>query len=79
MYLSIIFLPLVGSVLSGLFGRFLSPKGAALVSILGMSLACLVSVILFFEVGYVWFDQIFTVFVSRWQCFFYTSCVPHFR
>ena len=52
MYLSIIFLPLVGSVLSGLFGRFLSPKGAALVSILGISFACLVSMILFFEVGF---------------------------
>jgi len=52
MYLSIIFLPLVGSVLSGLFGRFLTPKGAAFVSILGISLACLVSMVLFFEVGF---------------------------
>src|SRR6056300_1306357 len=51
MYLSIIFLPLMGSILSGLFGRFLSPKGAAFVTILGMSLACLISVALFFEVG----------------------------
>ena len=51
MYLSIIFLPLMGSILSGLFGRFLTPKGAAFVTILGMSLACLISVALFFEVG----------------------------
>ena len=35
MYLSIIFLPLIGSILSGLFGRFLTPKGSAFVSILG--------------------------------------------
>ena len=41
MYLSIIFLPLMGSI----------PKGAAFVTILGMSLACLISVALFFEVG----------------------------
>jgi NADH-ubiquinone oxidoreductase chain 5 len=51
MYLSIIFLPLIGSIFSGLFGRFLTPKGAACISILGISLACLISVILFFEVG----------------------------
>ena len=51
MYLSIIFLPLMGSILSGLFGRFLTPKGAAFITILGMSLACLISVALFFEVG----------------------------
>ena len=51
MYLSIIFLPLLGSIFSGLFGRFLTPKGAACVSILGISLACVISIILFFEVG----------------------------
>jgi len=42
----------VGSVLSGLFGIFLTPKGAAFVSILGISFACLISTILFFEVGF---------------------------
>ena len=52
MYLSIIFLPLIGSILSGLFGRFLTPKGAAFVTILGISLACLISMVLFFEVGF---------------------------
>jgi NADH-ubiquinone oxidoreductase chain 5 len=51
MYLSIIFLPLIGSIFSGLFGRFLTPKGAAFITILSMSLACLISVSLFFEVG----------------------------
>ena len=51
MYLSIIFLPLMGSILSGLFGRFLTPKGAAFITILSMSLACLISAALFFEVG----------------------------
>jgi len=51
MYLSIVFLPLMGSILSGLFGRFLTPKGAAFITILGMSLACLISAALFFEVG----------------------------
>ena len=52
MYLSIIFLPLIGSILSGLFGRFLTPRGAAFVTILGMSLACFISIVLFFEVGF---------------------------
>jgi len=52
MYLSIIFLPLIGSILSGLFGRFLTPKGAAFVSILGISFACIISMVLFFEVGF---------------------------
>lgn len=52
MYLSIVFLPFIGSVLSGLFGRFLTPKGAAIISICCVSLSCLISIILFFEVGF---------------------------
>ena len=52
MYLSIIFLPLIGSIFSGLFGRFLTPKGAAFLSILGISFACIISMVLFFEVGF---------------------------
>jgi len=52
MYLSIIFLPLMGSILSGFFGRFLTPKGAAFVSTFGIGLACIISIVLFFEVGF---------------------------
>ena len=38
MYLNIFFLPLIGSCLSGLFGRFLGPFGAGIVTI-----SCVVS------------------------------------
>jgi NADH-ubiquinone oxidoreductase chain 5 len=52
MYLSIIFLPLVGCFLSGFFGRFLTPKGSALITISGIFTAFIFSLIALFEVGY---------------------------
>lgn len=51
MYLSIVFLPLIGSILCGSFGRFLTPKGSALVSLFAIVTACAISIVLFFEVG----------------------------
>nr|YP_009476712.1 NADH dehydrogenase subunit 5 [Proteomonas sulcata]AVM81205.1 NADH dehydrogenase subunit 5 [Proteomonas sulcata] len=51
MYLTIIFLPLVGCFFSGFFGRFLSPKGSAFITILGIFIAFIFSLVAFFEVG----------------------------
>lgn len=51
MYLLIVFLPLLGSVLAGLWGRLLGRSGAALVSTLSVGLTCLFSWIAFYEVG----------------------------
>ena len=52
MYLTLVFLPLLGSIFSGLFGRFLTPKGACFITTFGIGSACLISTLLFFEVGF---------------------------
>jgi NADH-ubiquinone oxidoreductase chain 5 len=51
MFLSIIFAPLFGCFLSGFYGRVLTPKGSAFISIFGISSACFFATVSFFEVG----------------------------
>jgi NADH-ubiquinone oxidoreductase chain 5 len=51
MYLLLIFLPLLGFIISISFGRYLSPKGTALITCGFMLLSLLLSLISFFEVG----------------------------
>lgn len=51
MYLIIIFLPLISSLTSGLFGRFLGPKGASLITVSCLFFTCLISFFSFYEVG----------------------------
>jgi NADH-ubiquinone oxidoreductase chain 5 len=51
MFLSIIFAPLLGCLLAGFYGRFLTPKGSAFISFFGVSAACFFSTLSFFEVG----------------------------
>jgi NADH:ubiquinone oxidoreductase subunit 5 (subunit L)/multisubunit Na+/H+ antiporter MnhA subunit len=51
MYLLLIFLPLIGFVLSICFGRLLSPKGSSLITCSLMILSFFLSAISFFEVG----------------------------
>jgi NADH-ubiquinone oxidoreductase chain 5 len=51
MYLNIVFLPLIGSTLSGLFGRFLGPFGAGIVTISCVCSSLLISFFAFYEVG----------------------------
>lgn len=51
MYLSLVMLPLYGSLFSAGFGRFLGSRGAALLSLGCMGLSCLFSWIAFYEVG----------------------------
>ena len=50
MYLLIIFLPLMGSILSGLFGRYLAKQGACLITIISMFASAFLSFIIFYEV-----------------------------
>ena len=40
MYLTLVFLPLLGSIFSGFFGRFLTPKGACFITTFGIGSAC---------------------------------------
>ena len=50
MYLTIIFLPLIGSLVSGLFGRYLGGKGAAYITTGCIFISALFSLVIFFEI-----------------------------
>lgn len=52
MYLLLIFLSLVGSCLSGLFGRYLGSAGAALITTSCLFISFLLSIFVFYEVGF---------------------------
>nr|QWK44622.1 NADH dehydrogenase subunit 5 [Laminaria ephemera] len=51
MYLNIVFLPLLGSLVAGFFGRFLGGRGAGLVTISCIGLSFFLSGLAFYEVG----------------------------
>nr|QWK44314.1 NADH dehydrogenase subunit 5 [Hedophyllum nigripes] len=51
MYLNIVFLPLLGSLVAGFFGRFLGGRGAGLVTIFCIGLSFFLSGLAFYEVG----------------------------
>jgi NADH-ubiquinone oxidoreductase chain 5 len=51
MYLAIIILPLLGSIVSGFFGRKVGVNGAQLITSLSIIATTLLSIIAFFEVG----------------------------
>jgi len=50
MYLTLLFLPLISSIISGLFGRFLGPQGSKLIAISCILFTFFLSLILFYEV-----------------------------
>jgi NADH-ubiquinone oxidoreductase chain 5 len=51
MYLSIIFLPLLGSIISGFFGRKVGVSGAQFITSSFVITTTILSVLAFFEVG----------------------------
>jgi NADH-ubiquinone oxidoreductase chain 5 len=51
MYLNLVFLPLIGSIIAGLFGRKLGPKGSSIVTVMLLFLTFLISICVFYEVG----------------------------
>ena len=51
MYLLLVFLPLIGSISAGLFGRYLGTKGAQIVTTACLALSTLLSWYAFMEVG----------------------------
>jgi len=51
MYTVLVFLPLLGSLIAGFFGRFLGYRGASLISIFCVSSAFFLSVLAFYEVA----------------------------
>jgi len=50
MYLLVIFLSLIGSLLSGFFGRFLGKNGAAFITTLFVCISALISYFIFYEI-----------------------------
>jgi len=53
MYLVLVFLPLLGSIGSGFFGRFLGPKGSSIITVSCLLITFLISVFCFYEVALV--------------------------
>ena len=51
MYLSIIFLPLFASIVSGFFGRKIGPSGSQIITCLSVISTAILVIIVFFEVG----------------------------
>lgn len=62
MYLLLVLLPLIGSILAGLFGRFLGRHGASIISTFCVGLTTLFSWIAFYEVGVCDSPVYFTLF-----------------
>jgi len=52
MYLNIVFLPLIGSFISGFFGRFIGPFGAGFITTSCIMSSLLLSFFAFYEVGF---------------------------
>jgi NADH-ubiquinone oxidoreductase chain 5 len=52
MYLSIILLPLLGSIVSGFFGRKVGVTGSRIISCLSVLTTTILAVIGFFEIGF---------------------------
>ena len=52
MYLSIIILPLLGSIVAGFFGRKVGVSGAQFITCSSVILTTILAVIAFFEVGF---------------------------
>jgi NADH-ubiquinone oxidoreductase chain 5 len=64
MYLSLIFFPLLGSISSGFFGRKIGVSGAKLITCSSIFITTILSIIVFFEVG---FNNItVTIKLFRW-------------
>jgi len=52
MYLSIIILPLLGSVVSGFFGRKVGVTGSRILSCLSIFTTTILAIVSFFEIGF---------------------------
>jgi NADH-ubiquinone oxidoreductase chain 5 len=52
MYLTIIILPLLGSIVSGFFGRKIGVKGAQFITCSSIIITTILAIVVFFEVGF---------------------------
>jgi len=51
MYLTLLTIPLFSGIISGLFGRKIGQKGSYILSGISISLAALISILAFYEIG----------------------------
>jgi NADH-ubiquinone oxidoreductase chain 5 len=51
MYLTIVFLPLISSIIAGLFGRHLGVKGVCIITVSGLLFTLVLSIVAFYEVA----------------------------
>ena len=51
MYLILIFLPLFSSLTAGLFGRYIGPKGASILTVFFLFITFCISIFVFYEVA----------------------------
>jgi NADH-ubiquinone oxidoreductase chain 5 len=64
MYLALIFLPLLGSIISGFFGRKVGISGSQIITCFCVILTTILAILTFFEVG---FNNIpVTIHLIRW-------------
>ena len=64
MYLTLIILPLLGSIFSGFFGRNIGVKGSHLITCSSIIITTILAILIFFEVG---FNNIpVTINIARW-------------
>lgn len=64
MYLTIIILPLIGSIISGLFGKKIGVTGSYIVTITCLLLSSILATIAFYEV--IICDSPVSIFVTNW-------------
>jgi NADH:ubiquinone oxidoreductase subunit 5 (subunit L)/multisubunit Na+/H+ antiporter MnhA subunit len=50
MYLSIIFLPFIGAIIAGFFGRYLGKQGSVIITTVLLIISSLFSFIVFYEI-----------------------------
>ena len=64
MYLSIVILPLLGSIVAGFFGRKVGVRGAQIITCISVIITTILAIVTFFEVG---FNNIpVTITLFRW-------------
>jgi NADH-ubiquinone oxidoreductase chain 5 len=73
MYLVLLYLPLISCLISGLFGRFLTPKGVGFFSTLSILASFFISCFCFFEVGLSNCSCYIKLF-SWVDCLFFDAC-----
>ena len=49
MYLILVFLPLISSIAAGLFGRYLGPKGASIITVISLVSTFILATFVFYK------------------------------